>query len=104
MRLVTCSECGKHYDYDKDDFCPKCGVYNPPNRQPQRQAALAQTGARPNRSYAAQTKRDPYAAARQHTGKQNQEKKGLSISQIVIFLVVLYFIASFFLPLFSLFF
>ena len=32
MRLVTCSECGKHYDYDKDDFCPKCGVYNPPNR------------------------------------------------------------------------
>lgn len=95
MRLVTCSECGKHYDYDKDDFCPKCGVYNPPNRQPQRQAASAQASARPNRSY---------AAARQHTGKQNQEKKGLSISQIVIFLVVLYFIASFFLPLFSLFF
>lgn len=104
MRLVTCSECGKHYDYDKDDFCPKCGVYNPPNRQPQRQATPAQSTVRASRSYAVQAKRNPYAAARQHTGKQDREKKSLSISQIVIFLVVLYFIASFFLPLLSLFF
>lgn len=30
MRNVTCTSCGKHYDYDADDFCPKCGSYNPP--------------------------------------------------------------------------
>ena len=29
MRLV-CSECRKVYDYDVDDFCPRCGAYNPP--------------------------------------------------------------------------
>ena len=29
MRLV-CSECKKIYDYDVDDFCPRCGAYNPP--------------------------------------------------------------------------
>ena len=32
MRKVTCADCGKHYDYDVDDFCPKCGSFNqPPN-------------------------------------------------------------------------
>lgn len=30
MRRVVCKDCGKHYDYDRDDFCPKCGSYNPP--------------------------------------------------------------------------
>lgn len=30
MRKVTCKDCKKQYDYDKDDFCPKCGSYNPP--------------------------------------------------------------------------
>lgn len=30
MRKVTCADCGKHYDYDVDDFCPKCGSFNPP--------------------------------------------------------------------------
>ena len=29
MRLV-CSECKKVYDYDMDDFCPRCGAYNQP--------------------------------------------------------------------------
>lgn len=29
MRLV-CEECKKAYDYDIDDFCPRCGAYNPP--------------------------------------------------------------------------
>ena len=28
MRRITCCECGKHYDYDQDEFCPKCGAYN----------------------------------------------------------------------------
>ena len=30
MRKVTCADCGKRYDYDKDDFCPKCGSFNQP--------------------------------------------------------------------------
>ena len=32
MRKITCADCGKHYDFDKDDFCPRCGSFNqPPN-------------------------------------------------------------------------
>ena len=27
MRKVTCASCGRPYDYDSDDFCPKCGSY-----------------------------------------------------------------------------
>ena len=30
MRKVTCASCGRPYDYDSVDFCPKCGSYNPP--------------------------------------------------------------------------
>ena len=31
MKLI-CNDCGKRYDYDKDEFCPKCGSYNPPTK------------------------------------------------------------------------
>ena len=34
MRILVCRDCGKRYDYDKDDFCPKCGSYNPPRDDP----------------------------------------------------------------------
>lgn len=30
MRKVQCGECGKRYDFDTDDFCPKCGAFNQP--------------------------------------------------------------------------
>ena len=30
MRRIVCEECRKHYDYDKDEFCPKCGAFNQP--------------------------------------------------------------------------
>lgn len=30
MRHITCDECGKRYDYDRDEFCPKCGAFNQP--------------------------------------------------------------------------
>lgn len=30
MRKVQCHECGKRYDFDADDFCPKCGAFNQP--------------------------------------------------------------------------
>ena len=32
MRKVQCYECGKRYDYDMDDFCPKCGAFTLPER------------------------------------------------------------------------
>ena len=32
MRKVQCCECGKHYDYEEDGFCPKCGAFNQPAR------------------------------------------------------------------------
>lgn len=32
MRKVQCAECGKRYDFDIDDFCPKCGAFNQPVR------------------------------------------------------------------------
>lgn len=31
--MVVCSECKKRYDFDKDDFCPRCGAFNPPAKQ-----------------------------------------------------------------------
>lgn len=30
MRNIRCADCGKRYDYDADDFCPRCGSFNPP--------------------------------------------------------------------------
>ena len=30
MRHITCDDCGKRYDYDRDEFCPKCGAFNQP--------------------------------------------------------------------------
>jgi hypothetical protein len=27
---LTCKDCGKRYDYEQDEFCPKCGSYNQP--------------------------------------------------------------------------
>jgi len=33
MRRVRCYECGKSYDYDEEDFCPKCGAFNQPPPQ-----------------------------------------------------------------------
>ncbi len=32
MRKVRCHDCGRTYDYDVDDFCPKCGAFNQPLR------------------------------------------------------------------------
>lgn len=32
MRQIVCEECGKHYDFEKEDFCPKCGAFNQPVR------------------------------------------------------------------------
>lgn len=33
MRKVRCCECGKNYDFDVDDFCPRCGAFNQPGKR-----------------------------------------------------------------------
>ena len=30
MRQIVCDECKKQYDYDRDEFCPRCGAFNQP--------------------------------------------------------------------------
>lgn len=55
MRRIRCKDCGKSYDYDKDDFCPKCGAYNPP----------ADSGA---------TQLERELLSRFETGQQNQNR------------------------------
>ena len=32
VRKIICYECGKHYNYDVDDFCPRCGAFTQPER------------------------------------------------------------------------
>lgn len=32
MRRVKCYDCGRRYDFDVDDFCPKCGAFTQPPR------------------------------------------------------------------------
>ena len=38
MRIVKCYDCGRHYNYDEDGFCPRCGAFNQP-------APIARVGA-----------------------------------------------------------
>lgn len=30
MGRIVCEECGKVYDFDRDEFCPRCGAFNQP--------------------------------------------------------------------------
>lgn len=30
MRQIVCEDCRKRYDYDKEEFCPRCGAFNQP--------------------------------------------------------------------------
>lgn len=30
MHHIVCEECKRPYDFDKDDFCPRCGAFNQP--------------------------------------------------------------------------
>ncbi len=34
MKRIICESCGKRYDYDRDETCPKCGAYNRPAPRP----------------------------------------------------------------------
>lgn len=30
MRQIICEDCRRRYDYDRDEFCPRCGAFNQP--------------------------------------------------------------------------
>ena len=30
MRQIVCEDCKRRYDYDRDEFCPRCGAFNQP--------------------------------------------------------------------------
>ena len=32
MKQILCEDCGKRYNYEKDEFCPRCGAFNQPVR------------------------------------------------------------------------
>ena len=32
VRKIKCYECGKTYDYNQEDFCPRCGAYTQPKK------------------------------------------------------------------------
>lgn len=32
MKKVVCAECRKGYDFEQDEFCPRCGAFNQPVR------------------------------------------------------------------------
>ena len=33
MKRLVCADCGKRYDFDVDDFCPRCGSFNQPQKK-----------------------------------------------------------------------
>ena len=33
MKKLVCGDCGKRYDFHRDDFCPRCGAFNTPPKQ-----------------------------------------------------------------------
>lgn len=30
MRVIQCENCKRPYDFERDDFCPRCGAFNQP--------------------------------------------------------------------------
>ena len=61
---ITCQSCGKRYDTDIDELCPKCGSYNPINRET----------ADPNGSYAEEKSYQDHGKYRWEPQQQEQEE------------------------------
>ena len=113
MRRIHCADCGKNYDYDVDDFCPRCGSFNPPpdsgaTRLEQELLSRFQgtgTGGRaPGKQARTVSYHPTYGSGpdlkpgRAHTGRiqscdacrpEKKKKGGLSLKAMVIVVVVL---------------
>lgn len=75
MRRVRCYECGKSYDYDEEDFCPKCGAFN----QPPRSTAIGADGSVIRREgLNERNHKDSFAHAEFHEENQERRASGLS--------------------------
>ena len=76
MRKVKCYECGRQYDFDTDDFCPRCGAFN----QPQRSSRIGADGSvvwadGMNESY----HRNSFVHAELH--EENRERRGTPLAK-----------------------
>ena len=65
---ITCQSCGKRYDTDIDELCPKCGSYNPINRET----------ADPNGSYAEEKSYQDHGKYRSGTAAAGTGRTGRS--------------------------
>lgn len=82
MKRIICASCGKRYDYDQDETCPKCGAYNQPQRRPQSIKAST-AGARP-----VQTAPAPNATAMSRdTGKKPAQGKKVAWIFVVVAII-----------------
>ncbi len=71
MQKVRCYECGKRYDFDVDDFCPRCGAFTLPTQKTaeKQQSAAMQTDGTRGRSSGLHAKRQ----------KEHGESEGVSL-------------------------
>lgn len=80
MRRVTCKDCRYVYDYDKDDFCPRCGSYNPPGDTGStrlEQELLSRFGdARRNQTRAREQQAERAAEGRRHLRRRGTYASG----------------------------
>ena len=76
MRKVVCYECGKRYDFDVNDFCPKCGSFTQPER-------TSRIGADGSIIWAdginERNHRESFVHAELH--EENRERRGTSLSK-----------------------
>lgn len=50
MKNMICESCGKHYDFHKDETCPRCGSYNNPNHRTTRRTQSNPAGSQQRNS------------------------------------------------------
>ena len=80
MRRVTCKDCRYVYDYDRDDFWPRCGSYNPPGDTGStrlEQELLSRFGdARRNQTRAREQQAERAAEGRRHLRRRGTYASG----------------------------
>lgn len=76
MRRIVCYDCGKKYDYDVDDFCPRCGAFT----QPARHSRIASDGSVVRVEGISEAfHRESFVHAEFH--EENRERKGTVLEQ-----------------------
>lgn len=79
MRIVRCYDCGKRYDFDTDDFCPRCGSFN----LPQNRSGIAADGSVFRREgINERNHKGSFLHAELH--EENRERKGTPLERSVM--------------------